>query len=459
MHDVETEQAVIGAVLLENGIYDDVAAVIDEHDFYDPVHARIWQVIRDKVSTGALASPVTIRQHLTDELSQLGGPEYLMRMVGAVVSIKATHQYVLVLKDLSQRRAAIEAMQEAKARITAMEAMPEVLSGLEGSLTASEDKGPSDSVTLGEAMTAAAERMNQAFTGDTPPGISLGIAEVSATMGNLLPGDVLLIGARPSMGKSALAIDIGKRVAKAGVGCVYWCGEMLPEDNAERLMSSEAAAAGTKVSYHLARQGRMREEQFKALLESARDMQDLPLMLVNPSIKRLDRLCHAIRRNVKKLRQRNEKCIVIVDYIQQITVNKSSRFEVVTEVSQQLKALAVELRVPMIVLSQLSRKVEERDDKRPRLSDLRESGQLEQDANVIWFLFREDYYLEREIPSMSDEGKMSAAIARLEDIKGQLDIITAKQRSGPLSTVVLAFDGATNSINSLNHEDGSEAFI
>lgn len=455
-HNIEAEQALLGALLLNNEVIDRIR--IDHDDFFDPVHARIYAKARQVIEKGGLASPVTMKPHLAADqgLAELGGTDYLARLAGATISIKSCPFYADSIVDLRRRRDALKAIEDAVSAISNIDGdLPETLATLLEALTDAD--GPSRSIiTMRQALKVATERMNDAYTGKKLPGVDLGVPELTEKMGNALPGEVILLGGRPSMGKSALALEMAKRASKAGAGVAYWCGEMAPEDNAERAMSSEAKSQGTSVAYHAARRGRMNEDQFRALLLAGRDLESLPFVFIEPSIKRLDRILHETRRQVRYFQKQDRETLVVIDYLQMIDAPGKNGYESVSAASKAIKALAIELRTPILLLSQLSRAVESRDNKRPTLSDLRESGQIEQDANTVLFCYRDEYYLERLANTETDAEKASSMIALLEKQKGIMELIIAKQRSGPIETVEVGFQGSTNSITSLGGPRGDQ---
>lgn len=453
-HNLEAEQALLGALLLNNDMLDSVANIVAGPDFYDPVHGFIFDTVETRVSKGDLASPVTLKSVMAEHegLAELGGTDYLTRLVGAAVSVIAAPDYAKIIRDLSRRRRAIEALHVASDRIAAHDGeIVDVTADLHEALDdAVPDQGAG--CTLADALNAAASRMNDSFNGVRLPGIDLGIPELTDRIGNAQPGDMILLAGRPSMGKSAVSIEIARRCALEGKAIVYWCGEMAPEDNAERMMTAAAKAAGVGVPYNLARQGKMQEHQFKALLEAARDMQDFPFEFVESSIKDMGRLKMEIRRRVRRFQKQGKEVLLVFDYLQMAEDGSArSKYEEVSRISRTTKDLGLSLRCPSLVLAQLSRDVERREDKRPMLSDLRDSGQIEQDANTVIFCYRDEYYLERAMPTEDDE-RFPEAYAMLARTKGVMELIVAKQRSGPLGTARIGFDGATNSIYSLADE-------
>lgn len=451
-HNVEAEQAVLGALLLNNEIFDRMTTILDEADFYDPVHARLWAHATRLIQQGQHASSVTMIPFVRDEagLDELGGSQYLNRLAGATISIEVAPMYAESIKDLSRRRSAIVALDEALQRVCAMDDLNETSSALLDVLSEASPEQKT-SVTLGDAVHLAAQRIHDARNGTRLPGIDLQIPELTELIGNAQAGDMVLLAGRPSMGKSAVAAEIARRCVMRDIAIVYWCGEMAPEDNAERILSAAARDAGMGVPYNLARQGKIGDEQERSLLEAGVSMHNLPFVFIESSIKSIKRLAHETRRHARRFQKQGRDVLLVFDYLQMASADARSKYEEVSLISRTLKDLAVELRCASLVLAQLSRAVETRDDKRPMLSDLRDSGQIEQDANTVIFCYRDEYYIERMAPPKDDEAYADHRAA-LERRKGEMELIVAKQRSGPLGTAHVGFEASTNSIYQLPQE-------
>lgn len=461
VHNIEAEQALLGALMLDNQVFGMVDPIIGPDDFHDPVHGLIFTTAATKIKAGALASPITLRNLLAESegLAKVGGAAYLARLASAAVGISTAPDYAEIIRDLSRRRKAIEALEEAIRDVSGFVDLGEVAGRVQGAMVDTFDSAKR-SVTISEAMTQAAERVNDAFHGDKPPGIDLGIPELTEVMGYAQPDDMILLAGRPSMGKSAIAIEMARRCARNGVGVVYWCGEMSPRENALRMMSAGAQEAGTGVPYNLAGQGKIGENQFKALLESARAQERYPFRFINSSLNHMDDLANEIRRNVAQLRKDRDDVIVFFDYLQLANDQGRTSYEIVSRISRTIKRLGGELQTPMLTLAQLSRAVETRDNKRPQMSDIRDSGTIEQDASNVVFIYRDEYYQRRALPP-EDSDTYPAALAALEQSEGRIELIVCKNRSGPApQTAHISANLATNTITSPAPETGyrSEAF-
>lgn len=444
---IEAEQALLGALLIHNEVADSIAGLDADH-FYDPVHARIYALAMSLIAESKVASPVSLRMRMADDegLKDIGGGGYLTRLVEAAISVVAAPSYAEDIIDLARRRAAIEAMTEAQDRLAAMEDVGETLGGMEAALDTSRGESAQESgVSVRAALGAAAGDINAAYQGGEPVGMSFGIPALDSVMGRAQGGEYILCGARPSMGKSALAIEVARRVAGRGVAVVYWCAEMAPRENGHRMLSAAARDRGVRVPYRDALDGTISEDQFRTLLEAGRGMEHLPIHFVEPSIADVRRLGHEIRRHVRRYQRQGREVLVVIDYLQKIVAEGRNGNERVGQASAAMKRLAMQLRVPFFVLAQLNRSVESRENKRPMLSDLRDSGEIEQDGNTIFFLYRDEYYLERAVLADPDGPLADATRQALSRARGRLDIIGAKVRSGPIKSVTVGYEAATNS--------------
>lgn len=459
---IEAEQIVLGTIMLYPDYLDRIGFLVPDH-FYDPVHADILRACLAKRSKGEHVSPVTLKTTLGNHpgLQQLGGAPYLARLVGAVpiVSVGNVRDIALDVVEMAARRDVIRAAEMA---ITAATSLDEAggadaaLIGLEADIDAIRERiqRRAPSVHMAEALAKAVERMARSIR--EGPATPTGIAALDRLMGGLYAGDMILLGGRPSMGKTALAQSIARRVAARGRAVVFASLEMQSEDLMIRMLSEALRERGAEVPYLSIRRGAITEDESGLIGERALAMDRLPIEIIESHIRRLPRLEAEISRIVRRWRQRGHEIgAVIVDYlglIQPADDRWQSDNSRVAHFSASLKGLFSELKVPGIVLSQLNRQVENRDDKRPQMSDLRDSGSLEQDADAILFAYREEYYLERRRPH-PDDPKWIDWMADLDRARGRMEVIVAKQRMGAVGTVNLACDLATNSIWDLP-EDG-----
>ena len=453
MHSVEAEQALLGALLINNDVFPRVADVVKAADFYDPVHVRVFDAIASKINRGELASPVTLKVYFDGDegLAALGGPAYLARMGGAAISIFAARDYAKQVRDLAAKRRLADALDRAKAElmdaardcsaaigIVEAHALAEQASGAMGS---------SEIVSFAAAITAAVTDEINARTGEGPQPMRSGIPALDAMLGGFYPGDLVILAGRPGMGKSSVALSFALNAARAGHGVALASLEMTPASLGMRAIAEGTDRIGRGVPYADARRGVLGEAQAETFIRTAQTMMSLPIKIIPPSMRDLGGLYAATKRCAAMFSAKETPMgALVVDYLQLIKSAKASRYEEITEISIALKQMALQLGVPVIALSQLSRAVEQREDKRPIMSDLRESGQLEQDADAILFCYRAEYYLRQERPEDGDHEAMVEYHDALSRCAGWLDIIVAKQRMGETGTVRVRFDERFNAI-------------
>ena len=455
-YNIEAEQALLGALLLNNEIFDRVAAIIEPHHFYDPVHGKIFETLTRLIQRNVRADERTLATYLQQEegLTALGGRDYLVRLAGASTSTVAAPDYARILRDLSMRRELIRIGDEIQGRATDFShesEPPEQITEAEQALYSLAEKGKYEGgfVSFAKAATDAANMVNAAFQrGGGLAGISSGLGELDYKLGGFRPSDLLILAGRPSMGKTALATNIAFNIARkhrkgtkpdGSEGTVdggvvgFFSLEMSSEQLANRILAAEA-----RIKSHELLSGKLSEDQFRTFLEVARDLERTPLYIDDTPALPISGLAARARR----LKRQFGLDVLVVDYLQLLrpASNKDQgRVNEVSEISQGLKAIAKELDIPVIALSQLSRQVESRDDKRPQLSDLRESGSIEQDADVVMFVFRESYYHARLKPP-EDDDKFPDWMQKAERLHGRAEVIIGKQRHGPIGTVDLHFE-------------------
>jgi len=445
---VEAEQQVLGEMLLTNcegSGYNAALRAGGASLFYDPVHQRLFEACHKKAMQGFLVSTVTVADVTRDDLGlkELGGPAYLVRMAGSVMA--GGQHYVAMLADLKRKRELIQTMNEAQAAIAQGEDADVIAARIEASLINADPVGQSRPVSLAQALTGASELIVKAYQGDDGGRLRTGLGALDSIVPGFYPGELILLGGRPSMGKSAVASCIATRAARSGKGVCIASLEMTPESMAMRIVSESTADRGAGISYAAMRKGEMTEAQMRSVLDVVqRDVADLPIEFLPPSYRDIG----AIFAGVKQVQRRlgGNLGLVIVDYLGLIKGEGKSRYEEITNISIALKGMALQLKVPVLALSQLSRAVESRDDKRPQLSDLRESGQLEQDADTVMFCYRDEYYLERERPPEDDIELWAKWDDARQKAKNRLEVIVAKQRQGEIGTAHMMFNPALNTI-------------
>lgn len=454
-HSIEAEQQLLGAILTNNDVYDRVASLIGARHFYDPVHARIYDIAAARIGKNALASPVTLKAFMEDDegLKELGGPAYLARLAGAAISAFAARDYAQMIYDLAVRRNLIRLGHDISAKAARVEIASEPRDQIveaEQALYKLAEEGQSEGgfQSFLRAVTDAVNVANAAYLREGGlAGVSTGLIDIDKKLGGLHPSDLLILAGRPSMGKTSLATNIAFNIAKAykrGVkpdgsegaiegGVVgFFSLEMSAEQLASRILSEAAEVPSEQI-----RRGDMTETEFRRFVEAAKALEACPLFIDDTPAIPIAQLAARARR----LKRTQGLDLLIVDYLQLVRGSAENRVQEIAEISMGLKAIAKELNIPVLALSQLSRQVESREDKRPQLSDLRESGSIEQDADVVMFVFREEYYKEREKPGDHDLEAMAKWQEEMERLHGRAEVIIGKQRHGPIGTVDLSFEG------------------
>lgn len=450
-HNVEAEQQLLGAFLLSpdtvgKSLSDAIrAGGIDL--FYDPVHARIFSAILAKDKLGHLVSPVTIRDAMASDegLNDLGGPRYLVRLAGCSISASLASEYIRLLADLKRKRELIAGMNAAQAAIAKGEDDAQTIATrLEASLMVMDGSGTHRPVSMLAASTDALETAYKAYHGQDAGGVKSGIGSIDGIVPGFFPGELILLGGRPSMGKTAVALAFALNAARAGHGVCIASLEMTPDAMAMRAMSEQTSEDGKAVSYSKMRTGDMEEHEMRAVVDASKKVGLLPIHFLPSSYRDIAALVSGVKQ--VKAKMGGNLRLVVVDYLQLLRGSGKSRYEEITEISIALKGMALQLDLPVLALSQLSRAVEQREDKRPQMSDLRESGQLEQDADTILFCYRGEYYLERERPDENNINETADWQEAMSRLKGELEVIVAKQRQGEIGTAKMKFNAATNTI-------------
>ena len=461
----DAEQALLGAILASNAAYERVADFLLPEHFADPVNGRVYQAIGRLLEQGRVADAVTLKGFFerNEELAEIGGANYLVELQQNYVSIVNARDYAETIHDLYLRRQLITLGQDvvndafdqdldddsnrqierAEQRLFNLAESGQIEGGLREFRSA-----VMESVAMAEA---ALKRSGHVA------GLTTGFDELDKCLGGLHPSDLIILAARPSMGKSALATNIAFNAARSlrrerdhegnefeqKEVVAFFSLEMSSEQLATRILSAE-----TRIRSDSIRRGEIRNEDFDKLFEASRELYTLPLFMDDtPAI-----TLPAMRTRARRLKRQQGLSLIVVDYLQLMQAvggnRNDGRVQEVSEITRGLKALAKELNVPVIALSQLSRQTEQRDDKRPQLADLRESGSIEQDADVVMFIFREEYYLSREKPSQRATETEDKFLKRQQDYEQRLvearnkaEILVAKQRHGPIATIDLVFDG------------------
>ncbi|MFA4993734.1 MAG: replicative DNA helicase [Bdellovibrionales bacterium] len=472
-HNIEAEQALLGALLVNNVVHEKICEFLEQDHFYDPVHGRIYGAIATLINRGQIADPKTLRGLFENDpaLAAVGGANYLVDLAANVVTIFNVEDYAHLIHDLHLRRQLIslgtdvvnEAFQQdlekpASSQIESAEAKL-----FELARTGETDRG---FVKLEKALFVSIKLAEEAHRRDNHiTGVTTGFTSMDRMMGGLQRSDLVILAGRPSMGKTALATNMAFNAAHAyfksegreGSGVAFFSLEMSSEQLATRLLGDFSSVPSDKI-----RRGEIKTEDFTKFVEASQILSRVPLYIDDTpglSVAALRTRARRLKRMVPNLG------LIIIDYLQLLrgtgTRREENRVQEVSEITRSLKALAKELDVPVLALSQLSRAVEMREDKKPQLADLRESGSIEQDADVVMFVYREEYYHARSEPSRrqdEDEGRFndrySRWMSRGEEVKNIAEILVAKQRHGPIGTIELHFDGQFTRFSNLEKRLG-----
>ncbi|QDY70237.1 replicative DNA helicase [Qingshengfaniella alkalisoli] len=475
-HSIEAEQQLLGALLTNDQIYDRIAPVVNPTHFYDPVHARIFEVAASRIAKNALVTPVTLASFLEDDegLKELGGASYLVKLAGAAISTFAAKDYAQLIYDMAIRRELIGLGRDIADRAGKVDVESEPRDQIveaEQKLYKLSEQGKTDSgfQSFLRAVTDAVYVANAAYQRDGGlAGVSTGLEDLDKKLGGLHRSDLLILAGRPSMGKTSLATNIAFNIAKSyrkgmlpdgtegtvnGGVVGFYSLEMSAEQLAARVLSEAAEVPSEQI-----RRGDMTEGEFRRFVEAAKTLESCPLFIDDTPALPISQLAARARR----LKRTHGLDALFVDYLQLVrpATAKDSRVNEVSEITQGLKAIAKELDIPVVALSQLSRQVENRDDKRPQLSDLRESGSIEQDADVVMFVYREEYYKEREKPGDDKLEEMAKWQEAMERVHGKAEVVIGKQRHGPIGTVELSFEGRFTRFGNLvkGYQQGSDSF-
>jgi replicative DNA helicase len=455
-HNIEAEQALLGAILVNNDAADRVTGFLEARHFFDPLHGRIYESATKLIMAGKRATPITLKTFFEHEepIGDLTVPQYLGRLAANATTVINAEDYGRTVYDLSIRRSLIIIGEDMvnQAYDSPVDASPSTqIEEAEQQLyeLAETGKYGSGFEPFSSALTDAIDMAANAYRRDGHlSGIATGFKDLDAKMGGLQPSDLLIIAGRPSMGKTALATKIAYHLARAyksdikpdgsedvtdGAVVGFFSLEMSAEQLATRIISEQASIPSERI-----RRGRIEREEFDRLVEASQSLQTLPLFIDQTGGISVAQLAARARR----LKRQKGLGVIIVDYLQLLSGSSrraaEGRVQEVSEITTGLKALAKELNVPIIALSQLSRQVENREDKRPQLADLRESGSIEQDADVVMFVFREEYYVERRQPREGTPEHLSWQ-DEMAQVEGLAEIIIGKQRHGPTGTVRLQF--------------------
>jgi len=467
-HNLEAEAALLGALLVNNKAYEKVAEFLRAEQFYDPVHGRIYDAVARLIERNQLATPVTLKGYFEQDgdLANVGGAEYLVELAAHVISVTNIEDYGHQIHDLYLRRQLIELGETVVTDafkhdldISAINQIEEAEKRLYDLATSGDFQG--GFVPFSKSLATAIERAETAFRrSGHVSGVTTGLVDLDRKLGGLQNSDLLILAGRPSMGKTALATNIAWNAARAYMesggkegACVgFFSLEMSAEQLATRILSDLAQVPSEDI-----RRGEIREADFTRFVEASQLFSRVPFFIDDTPALSIT----AVRTRARRLKRTNNLGMLVIDYLQLLRgggKGYDNRVLEISEITRGLKAIAKELDIPVLALSQLSRAVEQREDKRPQLSDLRESGSIEQDADVVMFVFREQYYLERAEPGQRPEEstekfneRYQRWQTRLAEVHNTAEAIIAKARHGPVGAVKLHFEGQFTKFGNLDH--------
>jgi replicative DNA helicase len=466
--NVEAEAALLGALMIDNRLVEDVQLKLKPHHFFEPLHGRIYDAILKMTDSNRVANPVTLRPlfESDQQIKEVGGAAYLAQLTGSGAALIGARDFAQQIYDLALLRALIGVGRDLVegALDTSEDVAP--LAQIERAETelykvaeegGAEGKAKSFSDATKEALEMAERALN---SGGHLSGLTTGLEALNSKIGGMHRSDLIIIAGRPGMGKSSLATNIAFAAAQrflrdsedsiapeksAGAPVALFSLEMSADQLATRILAEQSGISSENL-----RMGRISQTEFRDLARAAAELQSLPLYIDDtPGL-----TIAALRTRARRLKRQKGIGMVIVDYLQLLqgsgrAGSEQNRVQEISEISRGMKQLAKELNVPVIGLSQLSRQVEQREDKRPQLSDLRESGSIEQDADIVLFIYREDYYLKAVEPDypmpeeIDKQAKYEAWREKYDPVAGKAEVIVAKQRHGSTGIVRVRFDGRT----------------
>jgi len=443
-NNIEAEQAVIGSIMLSNEIFDDINMLITSKNFFDPMHQKIFSACEKLIYSGMLANPITLKNYFENEKDDLNIPDYLVKLTKFSTSSRQATEYSKLIYDLYVKRELIKISEniiDAAKQNDLENDGQKIIENYEKSLFDLAEKGSFSSslIKFDEAMKLTIEMASNAYKNEEGVvGVPTGLKDIDDRLGGLHKSDLVIIAGRPSMGKTALATNIAFNASKKiqedekKSSVAFFSLEMSSEQLSTRILAEQSRIKSNDI-----RRGKISEEEFDKFIETSKNISELPLYIDETPAISIAALSNRARR-IKRLYGLD---LVVVDYIQLMTSSRTyeGRVQEISQITQGLKALAKELSVPVLALSQLSRAVEQRDLKKPQLSDLRESGSIEQDADVVMFVFREAYYLEKQEPRPATV-EHAEWQAKMNEVTNLAEIIIGKQRHGPTGNIMLEFE-------------------
>jgi replicative DNA helicase len=457
-HNFEAEQALLGAILINNEAYSRVSDFLRPEHFFDPVNGRIFEAATKLIERHQVANPVTLKNLFEGDegLADVGGAKYLARLAASAVTIINAGDYGRTIFDLHLRRKLIELAETMRAEAESPDLDSDAALQIETAeqhlfdlATTGEYEGGFRTFT--DVLSSAIEMAEAAYKREGQlTGTSIGFTDLDKLLGGLQSSDLVILAGRPSMGKTALATNMaynaarlcrfdidanGQKKVSDGAVVGFFSLEMSAEQLATRILAEASGVSSDRI-----RKGDLSNEEFQRVVEANQELARLPFFIDDTPALSVAQL----RTRARRLKRQHSLSMIVVDYLQLLrstsTRASDNRVQEISEITRGLKALAKELDVPVLALSQLSRAVEQREDKRPQLADLRESGSIEQDADVVMFIYRQEYYLARTEPDLGTEEHEKWQM-KMDEVHNLAEAIIGKQRHGPTGTVRLVFTG------------------
>ena len=444
-NNIEAEQAVIGSILVTNEIFDEISTIISSTNFYDPMHQKIFGAIENLIFKGMLANPITLKNYFEDEKDELNVPEYLVKITKFSTSTRQATEYSKIIYDMFVRRELIKISEQTidTAKLNDLNTNGQnIIENSEKLLFNLAEKGSFNSslIKFDEAMKQTIEMASAAYKNEEGiVGVPTGLRDLDDRLGGLHQSDLIIIAGRPGMGKTALATNIAFNAAQKLLdsgkksSIAFFSLEMSSEQLSTRILAEQSRIKSNDI-----RRGKISDDQFDKFIETSKNISELPLYIdETPAIS-----IAAMSNRARRIKRLFGLDMIVVDYIQLMKGsfnNKDGRVQEISEITQGLKAIAKELSIPVVALSQLSRAVEQRDDKKPQLSDLRESGSIEQDADVVMFVYRQSYYLKSKEPRPATVDHAEWQV-KMNEVSHLAELIISKQRHGPTGNITLEFE-------------------
>ena len=444
-NNIEAEQSVIGSILVTNEIFDEINTIITSLNFFDPMHQKIFSAIENLIYKGMLANPITLKNYFKDEKDDLNVPEYLVKITKFSTSTRQATEYSKIIYDMFVRRELIKISEETIdiAKLNDLNTSGQnIIEKSERLLFDLAEKGSFNSslIKFDDAMKQTIEMATAAYKNEEGiVGVPTGLRDLDDRLGGLHQSDLIIIAGRPGMGKTALATNIAFNAAQKlyesdkKSSIAFFSLEMSSEQLSTRILAEQSRIKSNDI-----RRGKISDDQFDKFIETSKNISELPLYIdETPAIS-----IAAMSNRARRIKRLFGLDMIVVDYIQLMKGsynNRDGRVQEISEITQGLKAIAKELSIPVVALSQLSRAVEQRDDKKPQLSDLRESGSIEQDADVVMFVYRESYYLKSKEPRPATV-EHAEWQAKMNEVSHLAELIISKQRHGPTGNINLEFE-------------------